>query len=212
MNINKHILLILLAVISFSCSDYSKILNKGTAEQKYKMATTNYENQEYKKALGLFEACYLNYKGKPQQERIDYMMATSHYNEEDFLLSAYYYEKFVTSYPKSTKREEAMFLLAKSHSLNSLKYNLDQEDTVKAIGYFQEFINKYPDSDKMDESNKIVSELQDKIERKALEIGKLYYKLSRYKASIVSLDNMILDYLGTKFKEEALYFRLKSSY
>ena len=116
---------------------------------------------------------YLNYKGKPQQERVDYMMATSYYNEEDYILSAYYYEKFVSSYPRSTKREESMFLLAKSHSLNSLKYNLDQDDTVKSINSFQEFINKYPESDKLKESNEIVAGLQDKIEKKALEIGKL---------------------------------------
>ena len=33
-----------------------------------------------------------------------------------------------------------------------------------------------------------------------------------YKASVVAFDNLLSDYLGSEFKEEALYYRLKAAH
>ena len=61
----------------------------------------------------------------------------------------------------------------------------------------------------------IIKELQFKLEKKAFEIGKTYYKTAQtdfrnYNSAIVAFDNLINDFLGTKLKEEALYFRFKA--
>ena len=55
------------------------------------------------------------------------------------------------------------------------------------------------------------------MEKKYFEIAKTYYRtadydLRNYKAAIQAFDNLLEDFLGTKYKEEALYFRLKSAH
>ena len=44
------------------------------------------------------------------------------------------------------------------------------------------------------------------------ENAKQYNTISDYKSALVALDNFIDEYPGTKFKEDALYYKLDSSY
>ena len=94
----------------------------------------------------------------------------------------------------------------------SPKYSLDQADTFTGLEKLQIFINNYPDSKYLEESNKLISELQTKIEKKEFEIAKQYYTIYDYKATITSLDNFIGEFVGTKFREEALFYKFLSSY
>ncbi len=209
--------LFVLSLLLFSCGEYQKVLNKGTAEEQYKMAVKMYESQKYSKALRLFEKVTPTYRGKPQMERIQFMVAQSNFNVKNYTQAGYYFDRFTKNYPKSSKKEEAAFLSAYSYKLASPRFSIDPTDTNKALESFQSFINTYPDSDKIEEANKYYSELRTKLERKYFEIAKTYYRtadydLRNYKASIQAFDNLLEDFLGTKFKEEALYYRLKAAH
>ena len=94
---------------------------------------------------------------------------------------------------------------------------MDPTDTNKALEAFQGFINEYPDSEKLPEANKHYAELRMKLQEKSFEIAKTYYRtadydLRNYKAAIQAFDNLLSDYLGSEFKEEALYYRLKAAH
>jgi outer membrane protein assembly factor BamD len=54
--------------------------------------------------------------------------------------------------------------------------------------------------------------LTGKIERKAFEIAKQYNQVSEHRAALKALDNFMLDYPGTNYKEEALFLRYDSAY
>lgn len=210
-------LLVLFSLLLFSCGEYQKVLNKGTAEEQYKMAVKLYETQNYGKALRLFEKIAPTYRGKPQMERISFMIAQSQFNEKDFTMSGYHFDRFVKNYPKSSKKEEAAFLSAYSYKLASPRFSLDPTDTDKALEAFQSFINTYPDSDKIEEANSHYKELRAKLEKKHFEIAKTYYRTAdydvrNYKAAMQAFDNLLEDYLGTKFKEEALFYKLKAAH
>ena len=209
--------LLLCSLLFFSCGEYQKVLNKGTAEEQYKMATKMYESKKYSKALRLFEKITPAYRGKPQMERIQFMVALSNFNEKLYSISGYYFDRFVKNYPKSSKKEEAAFLSAYSYKLASPVFSLDPTDTNKALDAFQSFINTYPNSDKIEEANKHYKELRYKLQKKYFEIAKTYYRtaeydLRNYKAAIQAFDNLLADYLGSEFKEEALYYRLKAAH
>ena len=200
-----------------SCGEYHKVLNKGTVEDQYKMAVKLYESKKYAKALRLFEKITPSYRGKPQMERISFMIAQSNFNEKNYSISGYYFDRFTKSYPKSSKGEEAAFLSAYSYKLASPVFSKDPTDTNKALEAFQTFINTYPDSDKIDEANKHYKDLRYKLQKKYFEIAKTYYRtadydLRNYKAAIQAFDNLLSDYLGSEFKEEALYYRLKAAH
>tara|TARA_B110001450_G_scaffold163166_1_gene152062 strand:+ start:1881 stop:2744 length:864 start_codon:yes stop_codon:yes gene_type:complete len=209
--------LLMFSLVLFSCGEYQKVLNKGTSEEQYKMATKMYEVNNYSKAIRLFEKIKPAYRGKPQMERIQFMEAQSNFNEKNYSISGYYFDRFAKNYPKSSKKEEASFLSAYSYKLASPPFSLDPTDTNKALNSFQSFINEYPDSDKLDEANKHYKELRYKLQKKYFEIAKTYYRtadydLRNYKAAIQAFDNLLSDYLGSEFKEEALYFRLKAAH
>lgn len=213
---NLAYFVVMLLVLS-SCGEYQKVLNKGKVEDQYKMAVKMYEAQKYSKALRLFEKITPSYRGKPQMERIQFMVAQSNFNEKNYSLAGYYFNRFTGNYPRSSKREEAAFLSALSYYKAAPRFSLDPTDTEKALAAFQKFIDRYPDSDKLGEANKYYAELRSKLEKKAFEIAKTYYRTAdydtrNYRAAIVAFDNLLSDYLGTKYKEEALFFRLKAAH
>jgi len=214
----KNLAILFLVVTTLvSCSQYQKTLNGGTTQEQYKMAVKMYEAQKYSKALRLFEKITPTFRGKPQMERIQYMVANSNLNVKNYSLAGYYFNRFATNYPQSSKREEADFLSAFSYYKSTPTYSVDQTDINKAIESFQSFISNHPDSDKIEEANKYYKELRFSLEKKAFEIAKGYYTTAEsdrrnYKASMVAFDNLLEDYLGTSFKEEALYYKFKASY
>ncbi len=200
-----------------SCSEYQKVLNKGEVKDQYAMAVKMYEANKYTKALRLFEKVTPSFRGKPQMERIQYMVANSNFNEGNFSLAGYYFNRFSTNYPKSSKKEEADFLSALSYYKASPRFSLDPEDTNTAINSFQKFIDDYPASSRLGEANEYYNELRYKLETKDFEIAKTYYRTAEndsrnYQASITAFDNLLSDYLGTKYKEEALYYQLRASH
>lgn len=176
------------------------------------MATRMYEEKKFDKALRLFEMITSAYKGKPQMERIQFMVSVSYLNTKDYANAAYYFERFVSNYPKSSKKEEAMFNAAKCHYLASPKYSLDQTETRDALAAFQKYINLYPDSKRLPEANKMVDALQYKLETKAFMIAKQYFDIGYYSSAVVAFDNLTSEFLGTKYREEAFFYKFKSAY
>ncbi|WP_255513155.1 outer membrane protein assembly factor BamD [Lutibacter sp. Hel_I_33_5] len=209
--------LLIVCLMLFSCSEYQKVLNKGSKEEQYKMAIKMYETKKYNKALRLFEKITPAFRGKPQMERIQFMVAQANFNTKGYSLAGYYFDRFTKNYPKSSKKEEAAFLSAYSYKLGSPRFSLDATDTYKALEAFQGFINTYPNSSRIEEANNHYKEIRYKLQKKHFEIAKTYYKtadydLRNYKAAIQAFDNLLSDYLGSEFKEEALYYRLKAAH
>lgn len=208
----KIVLLLLTVFLFYSCNEYQKALKTEDIATKFDMSSKLYEAAKYSKAIRLFEQLAPTYRGKPQAEKLFYMFAQSYYKTSQYYLAAYQFESFVSGYPKSERIEEAAFLGAKSYSMLSPVYSLDQTDTFKAIDKLQVFIDSYPNSIYLPEANKILKALNEKVEKKVFENAKQYNTISDYKAAIVALDNFIVDYPGTPYKEDALFYKFDSAY
>ena len=195
-----------------SCNEYQKILNSDDNNRKYKAAEEYYNNGEYRRANRLLEQLVPAYRGKPQAERLIYFFADSYFQTRNYYLASYQFESFIKSFPKSQKLQEASFFAAKSHYMMSPTYSLDQEETNTAIEKIQIFINNYPESTFTEECNQLIGELQNKSEKKEFEVAKQYYTIYDYRAAIKSLDNFIGEFVGSKFREEALYYKFLASY
>lgn len=202
----------LTALVLGSCGTYNKTLNKGTAKERYDMATKLYKKEDYSKAIRMYELALPSYSTKRQAEVITFRLADANYHEEDYTTAVYYYEKFIRNYPKSTEIESAQYKIAESYYQLSPKYSVDQTDTRQALHAFQSFIDENPSSEKLPEANKRVNALNLKLEKKAFEVAKQYFKIGNYKSAIVAFDNVILDFLGTSYKEEAMFYKFKSTY
>lgn len=209
---NKIFYILLTAIVLVSCSEYQKALKSEDTAVKLAVATKKYEAGKYQKAIRLFEQIAPVYRGKPQAEEMFYMYSQAYYKTKQYYLAGYQFESFASLYPKSKNAEEAAFLGAKCYATLSPVYSLDQTDTDKAIGKMQNFIDKHPDSKYAPEANEVVKALTLKLEKKAYEIAKQYNTISDFKSAIKALDNFILDYPGTIYKEKAMFYKLDSSF
>ena len=208
---------ILLAVLTLSsCSEYQKAMKSDDVEFKTKVFHAQIEKKKYSKAIKLFEQYASSYRGKPQAESAFFNYAKALYATKQYITAAYQFESFASSYPKSANAEEAAFLGAEAYSRVSPVYSLDQVDTDKALNKIQAFANKYPNSKYLPRANEIVKELSEKLELKAFEIAKQYNTIGDftrdYNAAIKALDNFVLNYPGSKYKEDALFYKYDSMY
>lgn len=213
----KNIFFLLVAVVLLSsCSAYQDVLKNDDIKAKYTFADSLYSQGKYKKALKLWEQIVPLYRGRPQAERVSYLYANTFYELGDYYQGGYQFERFVKSFPQSEKREEAAYKSAESYYNRSPRFNLDQGDTYIAMGKLQDFINQYPDSERLDDANAKVQELNQKIERKAYEIAKGYNKIGESRGTfpnaIKAFDNFLLDFPGSKYREDALYWKFNSAY
>ena len=207
-------ILIVFTVLS-GCSEYQKALKadgEDAIAKKFKMGEDLYNEGKFSKANRLFAQIVPNYRGKPQAEKLMYLYSNTFYEMKDYYVAGYQFERFASSYPKSEKLEEASFLSAKSYYQLSPVYSKEQKETKEAIEKLQEFINLFPESEYASEANKLVQELDFKLEKKAYEIAKQYNQISDYPASVRSFDNFVFEFPGSKLREDALYYRLDSAY
>ena len=209
---SRKIYIIFILILLSSCNEYQKLLRSEDIKIKYQKAENYYENGEFRRASGLFEQILPKYRGKPQAERITFFYAKSLLEIKNYVLAAYQFESFVKAYPISQKVEEAAYLEAFCFYKQSPKFSLDQELTVEAIDKLQNFINFYPYSENLNLANDHVQELRVKLEKKSFEIAKQYNTIRDYVSAITVLNSFIIDYPGTPFREDALFYLFDSSY
>ena len=199
-------------ILISSCSEYQKALNSDEVSVKFNLGTELYDAEKYSKASRLFAQILPQYRGKPQAQKLTYMQAMCFYNTKDYNSSSYQMERFVNSYPDSEKVEEMAFLGAKSYYLMSPIFSKDSEDTKIAIDKLQEFINAFPESEFNDDANKLIFELDYRLELKEFNIALQYNVLTDYQAAIKSFENFLIDFPGSDLREKALYYRFDSAY
>jgi outer membrane protein assembly factor BamD len=212
---NLFYILITCSILT-SCSEYQKAFSSEDIATKFKTGETLYNKEKFAKANKLFAQIVPNYRGKPQAEKLMYLYSNTFYKMEDYYLAGYQFDRFVSAYPKSEKIEEAAFLSAKSSYMLSPTYTKEQHETKEAIEKFQTFINTYPNSDYLEDANKLVQELDSKLEKKAFDIAYQYYKTVSYtrdyNAAIKSFDNFMFEFPGSSLREKALFYRLDAAY
>ncbi len=208
----RFLAVVMFSFVLLSCNTYNKLLKSDNNEEKLKAAIEYYESGSYYRALQLFENVLPAYRGTVQAEKIYYYYAYAHYHQGDYLVAAYHFQTLAKTLPNSQYAEESLFMSAYCKYLFSPEYNLDQTTTKEAIQEMQLFINKYPKSSKVAEANKLIDEMRAKMEFKAFENAKLYVILEEYNAAIVALQNVITDFPGTKYTEEAMFLLVKSWY
>ena len=207
-----YFLISILAVVFVSCSKYQKIQKSQDFKYKYEKALEYYDREDYYRAMNLFDQVTPFYRGTAEAEDIAYKYAYGYYNQKEYIMASYYFDRFAKTYPRSERAEECMFMTAYCKYQDSPKYKLDQTSTVEAIKSLQLFLNAYPNSERVEQCNALIDELWEKLQKKELEIAKLYLKMDRYEAAVNSFETLLEDYPDTKFREDALFYTIKSYY
>ena len=203
---NRLLILALLALaVLTSCNDFNRLVKSTDNEMKYEVAVDYYERGDYNHALQLFDLLQASFRNTPKGESITYKTALCYYYQGDYDIAGYYFNRFVQTYPFSRDAEKAAFMQAYCSYMLSPESGLDQTNTHNAIKQLNNFIERYPNSDSLDRANKLLTDLNDKLEEKDYNVCRLFYRMENYSAAITSFENMLKNHPNTKHREEILY-------
>ena len=205
-----NILLISLLVVS-GCK-FRKIQKSADWKEKYEAAVNYYNEEDYYHANILFEEIIPLIRGTEEAELANFYFAYTYFYQKQYLLSAHHFKSFTEIYARSDYAMEAMYMSAYSLYLQSPEASLDQTSTLEAVAELQAFINKYPYTELAEKADDLIDELRVKLETKAYENTKLYFKIRRYKAALVAAETFKVEYPDSKYIPEIMYLSIESAY
>lgn len=204
------------AIASLACisckSEYEALLNSNDVDAKYEAAFKYYNLGKYNKAGSLFESLSFLTNGMEKDDTVQYYWGLSNYKFKDYYTAETNFEKFVTNYPRSPFAPDARYLRIDCLYRQTLRYELDQAPTYKALEAITEYLKEFPTNTHLSECESIIKDLNDRLDTKAFEAAKLYYKMEDYLASHVAFVNVLKDDADNIYREQILYYTAMSSY
>jgi len=218
MNLKKYILVGFVAVLGLSsCGKFEKFRKSADLPTKYKAAVNYYKKKDFSKAGILFDEIMPLMKGDSTQELATFYQAYCDFNLGSYTLASTHFKKFAEVFSRSEFAEEAIYMSAYSLYKDSPNFNLDQTGTLSAINEIQSYLNNYPETKFKDDCTNIIKELRKKLEKKAYEKAKLYYKTSPFniaslKSSVIEITNFQRDFPDSDFSEEMAYMKVLAQF
>lgn len=210
----RNLFVVLTAIVAMtSCkSQYEILLNSNDADAKYEAAFQYFNDRKFSKAASLFESLSVLTDGTERDDTVRYYWGLSNYRFKDYYTAETNFDQFITSYPRSPFTSEARYLRLDCLYRQTLRYELDQTPTYKAINAISEYILEFPSTTHMQECRDMLVELNDRLDKKAYESAKLYYKMEDYLASRVAFRNVLKEDAENIYREDILYYIAMSSY
>lgn len=196
-----------------SCkSQYEIMLNSNDADAKYDAAFMYFNEGKYSKAAALFESLSVLTNGTERDDTVRYYWGLSNYRYKDYYTAETNFTQFIESYPRSPFTSDARYLRIDCLYRSTLRYELDQTPTYAAINAISEYILEFPDTPHMQECRDMLTDLNERLDKKAFESARLYYKMEDYRAARVALRNVLKDDSENVYREDVLYYIAMASY
>ena len=200
-------------MLTCSCkSQFEILLQSHDADAKYKAAFEYFELGKYSKAASLFESLTMLTNGTERDDTVRYYWGLSNYKYKDYYTAETNFEQFIQSYPRSPFIKDASYLHIDCLYRSTLRYELDQTPTYKALSAIPQYILEHPESEHIGVCRDMLDDLGERLDKKAYEGAKLYYKMEDYLASRVAFKNVLKDDSDNIYREDILYYIAMSSY
>ncbi|MPS63637.1 MULTISPECIES: outer membrane protein assembly factor BamD [unclassified Chryseobacterium] len=209
----KYILgLFALSVVVSCVSQQERAMRSADKNYILKAANENFAKKKWKNALALYDRLTNLVAGTDDFPNVGFNTAYANYYDKNYKLAGHQFKNFAVSFPKDPRAEEAAYMSALCYYEGSMDYNLDQSSTELAINELQDFLNNYPNSERSKNINTLIEELSYKLEFKAYENARQYFKMGDYKSANIALENVLEDFPSTKLRPKIYDFIMKSRY
>ncbi|KQR95094.1 hypothetical protein ASG01_04350 [Chryseobacterium sp. Leaf180] len=209
----KYILgLFSVAVITACTSQQDKAMKSADKNFILKAANENFAKKKWKNALVLYERVLNLVAGTDDLPNVGFNTAYANYYDKNYKLAGHQFKNFSISFSKDPRAEEAAYMGALCYYEGSMDYNLDQTSTTLAINELQDFITNYPNSERSKNINTLIDELSYKLEIKAFENAKQYFKMANYKSTEVAFENVLEDFPSTKLRPKIYDYIMQARY
>lgn len=209
----KIVIVSLALLPAVSCkSQYELLLASIDADEKYEAAFNYFDKKKYNKAAALFESLSVLTEGTERDDTVRYYLGLSNYRQGDYYTAEAAFQRFIEVYPRSPLASDARFLRLDCLYRSTLRYELDQSPTYTALNAITEYLREDPDNAHLKECEDMIADLNERLDRKAYEGAKLYYRMEDYLAARVALKNVLKDDSDNIYREDILYYTAMASY
>lgn len=210
----KKYLIIALVFFALAACNRQQELALKSADKDYilKAANEKFEKKKWRDALALYERLSNLVAGTDDAPNVVYNSAYANYYDKNYKLAGHQFKNFAVTFPQDPRVEDAAYMSALCYYEGSMDYNLDQTSTELAINEMQSFLNNYPNSERSKNIDELIDELTYKLEFKAYENAKQYYKMADYKAASTAFENVLDDFPSTKLRSKIYDYMMRSKY
>ena len=196
-----------------SCkTQYDTILYGNDTDAKYQLAFQLFEAKRYAKAAEVFEALSMATRGTPQDDTVQFYWGLSNYRYGDYVTAESNLNQFVNTFPLSPFNEEAKFLRLDCLYHSTYRYELDPMPTYRALSEMKIFQAENPTSQYRQDVERMMDDLNNRLELKAYKGAYLYYHMEDYLAAHYALKNVLKENADNRYREEILYYTAMSAY
>ena len=167
------------------------------ADEQFQAATRFYEDGQYDRAVGAFQAFVFNYPQDPRVPDARWLAAESYYRMEDWATAAQEYLNFQRDFPREDRAAEAIYQAGRAYQEMSLRPELDQRDTERAINVYERLPVEYPSSELAAEARERVDELRNKLAEKTYLNAEFYFDHEDFEAAEIYLADLIATFPQT---------------
>ncbi|MDF0719013.1 outer membrane protein assembly factor BamD [Kaistella sp. PBT33-4] len=209
----KIVLILLTAIFVTACNTvHDQALKSADKDFILKVANEHFANKKWAKSLALYERLSNLVAGTDDAPNVVFNSAYANYYDKNYKLAGHQFKNFAVTFPQDPRKEEAAYMSALCYYEGSMDYNLDQTSTELAINELQNFLNEYPNSERSRNISELTDELSYKLEYKAYENARQYFKMGEYKAADVAFENVLEDFPSTKLRPSIYDYILKSRF
>lgn len=214
MKTNTVIMLSMVSLMALlSCrSEFDAIMESNDVDLKYKTAFDYFNKGKYNRAADLFESLTLSTSGTDRGDTVQYYWGLSNYKDKDYYTAETNFQQFLTNYSISPFASHAEFLRLDCLFRSTYRYELDQTPTHRAITAIEQYMKNSADTSNFGVCRVMLEDLNERLDKKAFENAKLYYKMEDYKASRVAFKNILRDDADNIYREDVMYYLAMSSY
>lgn len=219
MRLNKILILLLAITLLSSCGVISRLFKNESKHTKgktyveiYDKALEFYESKRYEKALSLFSNIETAFQGDNKLDTIMFYKANCEYFNRDYHMSSELYNQYRTTMGRGVFAEMADLYYALSLYHISPDVELDQSYTERAINAFKDFAYRNEGHEMIPQCEEYILELDQRMYESDVHIAKTYFKISDFKACIVTLQNILQDDPNTPYREQIMFMTIEACF
>jgi outer membrane protein assembly factor BamD len=178
-----------------------------TAQTGFEEGRQLYQKKKWDKARLVFESVVFNHPGSSLVDSAQFLLAMCQYELDEPIIAASEFQRVRAQYPTSPLVDEADLMRCRCLLVAAPgNPGLDQEQTKTAVDELLQFKDNHPISGFIPAADSLLAVAYGRLSMKDYRTGVLYYKMSRYHASRVYLQDMIDRFPKSPLVPDALFY------
>lgn len=199
--------LLVAALILSACATKEKKLE---TLKSFNKANTFFAKGKFDPALKRYQSILDESPDSPFRIHALLGVADSYFMQKEFYLAVPMYQRFIELYPLDERTEHAVFYEGMSYYNDLFKIERDQTNAENGLKAFQKFAAEYPNHPATPFAKEKVAELKERLAENLYLIAEFYYGIDAFGACIGRVDDLLMQFPGSRFIPGALLLKGKS--